>query len=151
MQAERQRLLSDVADARRQGSRLVAACEMVDISLRSYRRWTVGDEVQEDGRPGAGRQAPSHKLNTAEREAIVAVCQEPRFGSLPPSQIVPRLADEGRTLGSESSFYRVLHAVDPQPHRGRADAPARREPPTHEATGPHQLWCWDVSVPQQAA
>ena len=22
---------------------------------------------------------------------------------------------------------------------------ARREPPTHEATGPNQVWCWDVS------
>jgi putative transposase len=31
-----------------------------------------------------------------------------RFGSLPPSQIVPLLADEGRYLASESSFYRVL-------------------------------------------
>ena len=56
-----------------------------------------------------------------------SVCQEPRFGSLPPSQIVLRLADEGRYLGSESSFYRVLHEVDQQHHRGRADAPARRE------------------------
>ena len=124
---------------------------MVSISLRTYRRWTVDGEVQEDGRPGIDRQTPSHKLNTAEREAIAAVCQEPRSASLLPSQIVPHLADEDRYLGSESSVYRVLHEVGQQNHRGRAEAPVRREPATHEATGPNQLWCWDVSVPQQAA
>lgn len=145
MLAERQRLLSDIAEARREGARLEPACEMVGLSLRTYRRWTCGETAGEDGRPGADRPVPTHKLSTAEREAIVAACQEARFASLPPSQIVPRLADEGCYLGSESSFYRVLHEAGQQHHRGRAEAPVRREPATHEATGPNQLWCWDVS------
>ena len=145
MLAERQRMLADVADARREGARLVPACEMVGLSLRTYRRWTSSDEVPRDSRRDAEHPAPSHKLSDVERAAMIAVCQEPRFASLPPSQIVPRLADEGRYLGSESSFYRVLHEAGQQHHRGRAEAPVRREPATHEATGPNQLWCWDVS------
>lgn len=145
MLAERQRMLNDIAEARREGARLLPACEMVGLSLRTYRRWTLSEEVQGDGRPGAAHPVPSHKLSETEREAIMAVCHEPRFASLPPSQIVPRLADEGCYLGSESSFYRVLHEAGQQHHRGRADAPSRREPATHEATGPNQLWCWDVS------
>ena len=112
------------------------------IGLRTYRRWQSGGE---DGRPIAERAAPSHTLSEAERDAIVAVCNESRFASLPPSQIVPRLADEGRYLASESSFYRVLHAAGLQHHRGRAREGKRREPTTHEATGPNQVWCWDVS------
>jgi putative transposase len=135
-------MLEDIAVARRAGARLKAACEVVGISLRTYRRWKHGGE---DGRPLAERAAPAHKLNEAEREAIVAACNEPRFASLPPSQIVPRLADEGRYLASESSFYRVLHAAGQQHHRGRARAPQVREPASHEATGPNQVWCWDVS------
>ena len=123
----------------------MAACEIIGVSLRTYRRWTSGNTVAGDRRPNAERPPPTHKLTAAEREAILAVCHEARFASLPPSQIVPRLADEGRYLASESSFYRVLHAAGEQHHRGRAETPVRREPATHEATGPNQLWCWDVS------
>ena len=145
MLGARQQQLADIAEARGEGARLGPACEIAGLSLRTYRRWTVSGAVQGDGRPGAEHPAPSHKLSVSEREAIVAVCQAPRFASLPPSQIVPQLADEGCYLGSESSFYRVLHEAGQQHHRGRADAPRRREPATHEATGPNQLWCWDVS------
>lgn len=142
MHEERERILADIDAARSNGAPLRAACTIVGIGLRTYRRWRTGGE---DGRAGALRPEPSHKLSAAEREAIVAVCNEPRFASLPPSQIIPRLADEGRYLASESSFYRVLHAHGLQHHRGRAREPQRREPPTHEASAPNQVWCWDVS------
>ena len=41
---------------------------------------------------------------------------ESRFQSLPPSQIVPTLLDEGRYIASVSSYYRVLKAAGQQ-HR----------------------------------
>jgi len=135
-------MLADIAAARAQGAPLQEACSIVGIGLRTYRRWKAGGE---DARGQAERDPPVHKLSTAEREAIVTVCNEPRFASLPPSQIVPRLADEGCYLGSESSFYRILHEQGLQHHRGRSREPQRREPPTHAATGPNQVWCWDVS------
>ena len=50
----------------------------------------------------------SNKLSVEERQVILAVSNSPTFRSLPPSQIVPILADEGRYLASESTFYRVL-------------------------------------------
>jgi transposase InsO family protein len=84
-------------------------------------------------------------LSEAECAEVLRVCSEPRFASLPPSQIVPRLADEGVYLASESSFYRVLHAAGQQQHRGRAEAPTRKAPTSHEATGPNQIWCWDIT------
>ncbi len=92
-------MLADIDAARLQGAPLAEACVIVGIGLRTYRRWKAGGE---DGRPLADRPAPAHKLSEAEGEAIVAVCNEPRFASLPPSQIVPRLADEGCYLASES-------------------------------------------------
>lgn len=135
-------MLADIDEAREQGAPLQEACRIVGIGLRTYRRWKGGGE---DRRPQVQREAPAHKLSEAERAAIVAACNEPRFASLPPSQIVPRLADEGCYLASESSFYRILHEKGLQHHRGRAREAQRREPPTHEATGPNQVWCWDVS------
>jgi len=57
-----------------------------------------------------------------------------------------RLADEGRYVASESSFHRVLRASGQSQHRGRAKRPvARREPTTHTAHAPSEVWCWDVT------
>lgn len=40
----------------------------------------------------------------------------------------------------------MLRAHGQVRHRGRAKAPQRRRPPsTHVATGPRQLWCWDLT------
>jgi transposase InsO family protein len=76
----------------------------------------------------------------------VRVANEPRFASLPPSRIVPMLADEGVYLASESSFGRVLKAHGQLTRRGRARAPHKSRPPTtHVATGPNQVWCWDMT------
>jgi putative transposase len=70
---------------------------------------------------------------------------EPRFASLPPTQIVPRLADEGQYLASESSFYRILREENQLAHRGRARAPQARAVPRHRAQGPNELWAWDIT------
>ena len=65
---------------------------------------------------------------------------------MPPSQIVPRLADQGRYLASESSFYRILRAADQQHRRGRSQPPRHVPAPTsHTATGPNQVWSWDIT------
>ena len=68
------------------------------------------------------------------------------FASLPPTQIVPALLDSGEYYGSESTFYRVLKAHDQLHHRGRSLAPkVRALPTTYTATGPGQVFCWDIT------
>jgi hypothetical protein len=41
---------------------------------------------------------------------------------LPPSQIMPTLADRGVFVASESSFYRILNAAARQHHRAGREA-----------------------------
>ena len=65
--------------------------------------------------------------------------------NLPPSQIVPVLADKGTFIASESSFYRVLHENDQQHHRGKSQACKRKKPKGFTATGPNQVWTWDIT------
>ncbi|MBO9484605.1 IS3 family transposase, partial [Salinisphaera sp. G21_0] len=101
--------------------------------------------VQADNRNNANREAPGNKLSEEERQAIVDVCNSDRFKSLPPSQIVPVLADEGEYLGSERTFYRVLHERGQQHHRGRAAKAGHRRPTSYCATGPNQVWSWDIT------
>ena len=98
-----------------------------------------------DNRKNANRAVPVNKLSDTERKAILDVCNSDRFKSLPPSQIVPTLADEGRYIGSERTYYRVLNEADQQHHRGRAAKPSRRKPTSYRATGPNQVWTWDIT------
>ena len=92
------------------------------------------------------RPIPHNKLHDEEVAAVLTVCNQAAHASLPPSQIVPRLADEGIYLASESTFYRLLKANRQLHHRGRAkQAQKRKAPTTHIATAPRQLWSWDIT------
>jgi len=101
--------------------------------------------VKVDGRAGAKRPVPVNKLSPEERTQVLAITQRPAYKDLPPSQIVPALADQGEYVASESSFYRILHDEKQQHHRGRSKTPERKVLSTHVATGPNQLWCWDIT------
>ncbi len=59
---------------------------------------------------------------------------------------MPRLADQGEYLASESTFYRILHTAEEQRHRGRSRAPRPpTPPPRHCARGPREVWSWDIT------
>ena len=66
------------------------------------------------------------------------------FADLPPTQLVPQLADEGVYLASESTFYRILRDANEQHHRGRSRTRTNREPTRHVASCRNAVWCWDV-------
>jgi transposase InsO family protein len=75
----------------------------------------------------------------------LSVANGPEFAHLCPHQIVPALADQGRYLASESTFYRVLRAAGQLARRGKPKAPARARPAPLTATGPNQVWSWDIT------
>ncbi len=128
------------------GARRANACAELNISDRTLRRWTKGGEVRPDQRPLVPRPEPANKLSPAERAAVLDVCNSTEFASLPPSQIVPTLADQGRYLASESSFYRILRSDGQQHHRGRTRPPVRRKPPaSYKASAPCEVWTWDIT------
>lgn len=92
------------------------------------------------------RPPPANKLDEQERSAILEVSNKPQYASMPPSQLVPTLLDEGVYLASEASFYRVLKEHNQLHHRGRSKAPKKVNKPTsHTALGPNELWSWDIT------
>ena len=128
------------------GARVTAACRVVEISPRTLQRWRAEGEVKADGRKPAGQQRePANKLSEAERRQILAVANEPEFTHMPPSQIVPILADRGRYIASESSFYRVLREANQLAHRSKAKAPKHNRPTPLQASAANQLWSWDIT------
>jgi transposase InsO family protein len=144
---DRQVWAQDIHIAHEAGARLRLACEIVGIDVRTLQRWKSQEGlVKGDGRPSAVRPVAGHSLSQAERTELLRVANEPRFADVPPARIVPMLADEGVYLASESTFSRVLREQGQTAHRGRAKAPrASRPPTTHIATGPRQVWCWDMT------
>jgi transposase InsO family protein len=135
-----------IDEARSNGARLEPACRTLHITSRTYQRWTRGGRLRVDRRPEAVRPPPRNKLTADERERVLRLCHTRAYASLPPGQIVPRLADQGLYIASESSFYRILHAAGQQHHRGRSRRPNRRPAPKgYRATGPNQVWSWDIT------
>lgn len=128
------------------GARKKPACDELGITLRTLQRWTQEDTLKADGRTTTVRPRPANALSEIEREAILTLCNSPDYAHLPPSQIVPRLADEGRYLASERTMYRLLHAAEQQHRRGRSLRPHRHPAPTtHAAEKPNQVWSWDIT------
>ena len=137
------RLISKAVAA---GARQDKACEVIGLSTRTLQRWRIDGGIGEDKRPTAIRPEPLNKLSARERQAVIDVCNVEEFASLPPSQIVPILADRGEYIASESSFYRILKAENMLHHRGKAKPRnSHKRPTSYTAKKPKEVWSWDIS------
>jgi putative transposase len=148
--AERLTILGWIDDAVAGGTRRDRACAVIGLTIRTAQRWMQpcadgSSACRTDARP-TRVQHPANALSAAERAAVLAAANSPEYGALPPSQIVPRLADAGIYLGSESTFYRCLRTAGQLAHRRPEQAPhARAKPRALSATGPDQLVSWDIT------
>jgi len=127
---DRQQAVTLIEEAQSNGARLVKACALLKLSIRTYQRWTAEEAVKADQRPLVPRPVPTNKLTDEERQAVVSLCNQPQYRSCPPAFIVADQLDEGRYLASESTFYRVLRDHDQVHHRGRQKAPERKRQAT---------------------
>ena len=125
------------------GARRKRACLQVGLTERCMQRWRCAD-IGDDGRAGP-RTNPANAFTAAERAKVLEVVNLPEYRDLPPKQVVPRLADEGRYIGSESTIYRILRAEGQDAHRGRAKPRTVRTIDEHRATAPNQVWSWDIT------
>ena len=137
-------ILALIDEAVGSGARQRSACRELGLNERTIQRWRTPGGGQ-DGRHGP-RTVPANKLSVEERQKILEIVNSPEFRDLPPHQIVPRLADEDIYLASESTMYRVLREEDQLRHRELSKpAKKRKRPDEHEATGPNQVWSWDIT------
>ena len=139
-----------IAQACAAGARLAPAGTAIGLTPRTLQRWRQAGAITADARRREHRapeavRIPANRLSQAEREALLDVANQPEFAHLCPHQLVPALADQGHYLASESTFYRVLRAADQLARRGKPKAPARARPAPLVATGPNQVWTWDIT------
>lgn len=124
------------------GARLFKACAVLGVTTRCLQRW------REDGidRRTTRVQTPHNALTPEEVETILATVNAPEWAYLPPTQIVPRLADKDLYLASESTIYRVLRRHKQLRHRRLERQPQPRKlPRALVASGPNQVASWDIT------
>lgn len=141
---QRRGIMSLIGEAVDGGARQSRACKVVGLSPRTLQRWQR-DTRRGDQRP-ARIQRPRNRLSELERQRILSVVNSAEYGHLPPSQIVPRLADEGIYHASESTIYRLLRRNGQLAHR-TADRPrqAVARPRALTATAARQILSWDIT------
>ena len=144
MSDDRIEIMALIKEARHSGARQSKACEIMGLSPKTIQRWSQSQSHQ-DGRIEA-KQSPSNKLTELEYQRIIKVANQPEYADLSPGKIVPKLADNGVYIASESTFYRVLCAEKQLKHRQKAK-PIRqiKKPKALRATAPNQLYSWDIT------
>lgn len=126
-----------------EGSRLAPACEAAGISPRTYQRWKE-QGVGDDRRAGPKHQ-PHNALSDLERARAMEVMNSPEFCGMSPKQIVPALAEREEYVASEATMYRLLKEHKQLKHREPCQPRTPRAKPSQSASGPNQLWSWDIT------
>lgn len=132
-----------ITEAVQAGARKKAACDIIGITCRTLENWSRNGYT--DRRKGARKSVPK-RLTDQERSLIIEACNNKRFKDMTPHEIVAVLAQEGIYHASESTFYRILKEERLLHHRGDSKPRSKAEmPPALVATGPNQVWCWDIT------
>ncbi len=116
-------------------------CQALAVPRATYYRW---HQPKPRG-PARPRRAP-RALPPEERQQILAVLNDDRFADLAPAEVYATLLDEGKYLCSIRTMYRVLKANAQVHERRRQLRHPRAAAPELLATGPNQLWSWDITT-----
>ncbi len=123
------------------GARKFVACETLALEIRTIERW---EKISADGRHGP-HSIPSNALTEEERARVLTIANNTEYANLPPCQIVPKLADRGEYVASESSFYRILKKAKLLTHRSKSNPRTHSKPEELVALKPNQIWSWDIT------
>ena len=139
----KQQSIELVKEAMVGGASKEAACQTLEISIRTFQRWEK--ECRADSRKGSLKNIP-RKLSDEERRNLIAMSCSNEFKDLTPYEIVAILAENRAYIASERTFYRVLNAANMLHHRVNSKPCSKTGKPAElKATGPDQVWCWDIT------
>jgi putative transposase len=122
------------------------ACTALGLSRATYYRMQVVSKAKPgSASPGRSIENSPRALSGHERSEVLALLHQPEHVDLAVPQVWARTLDQGRYLCSMRTMYRILEANNEV--RERRDQ--RRLPvyskPELLATGPNQVWSWDIT------
>lgn len=140
---DRELAIELIEEANSSGASIGKICKEMEISISTFERWRSGKLT--DARRGAEKKIP-RKMSPEEEQLILDKCNNHKFMNDNPYKIHASLLDKGLYIGSISTFYRTLkknklinHRANTKPRQGH------NPPPERVATGPNQVWCWDIT------
>ena len=116
------------------------ACAALGVSRATFYRRRLPKTGQQQPRP-----TPARALSAEEREKVLEVLCSERFVDRSPGEVVATLLDEERYLCSERTMYRILAAEQSVRERRNQRRHPAYEKPELVATGPNQVWSWDIT------
>jgi putative transposase len=115
------------------------ACNALDVSRAGFYRWQYPHEKEP-----LCRLSPL-ALSSGERNKVLDILHEERFIDRAPREIYAALLDERRYLCSIRTMYRILEQADELKERRRQVCRPHYAKPEFLATGPNQVWSWDIT------
>jgi len=123
-----------------------AACDAVGAAQASYYRRHRSSPAPARSAPIPHRDRPQPRaLSHAEQQAILHELHSDRFADLAPAEVWAILLDEGRYLGSISTFYRLLRQAGETRERRRQATHPTTVKPELVADAPNSTWSWDIT------
>jgi putative transposase len=126
------------------GVRTRDAAALMGLSKATQDRRRCRHRVGPPADPAA-RPVPVNKLSDAESAELIAVLNSQRFVDRAPPQIYATLLAEGTYLCSISTMYRILERNRQVKDRRRQATHPPRAIPELQATGPRQVYSWDIT------
>jgi putative transposase len=114
------------------------ACEALGIPRATYYR-------SRRPAPPRVRPRPPRALGDEERQRVLDTLNSERFVDQPPAEVHATLLDEGTYLCSTRTMYRILDSSEQVRERRDQLRHPNYEKPELLATGPNQVWSWDIT------
>ena len=120
----------------------VAACDAFRVPRASFYRYEARTRQEEV--PAVRRSSPL-ALGDDERAQVLEVLHSERFMDIAVPEVFATLLDEGVYICSPRTMYRVLASQDELQERRRIRRHGNYQKPELVATGPNQVWSWDIT------
>jgi len=118
---------------------VAAACEALALPRASFYRW---QKPAEEPKP---RPTPPRALHAEERRAVREALNCEEFVDHAPAQVYASLLDRGIYLCSVRTMYRILEEHGEVRERRNQLRHPEYTKPELLATGPNQVWSWDIT------
>jgi len=116
-----------------------AACASLGVPRSSFYR---ARQSQSEPKP---RPTPERALTAEEKEVVRQTLNSERFQDSAPRQVYATLLDDGEYLCSWRTMYRILDEYQEVRERRNQLRHPNYTKPELLATGPNQLWSWDIT------
>lgn len=122
---------------------VVTACQVLGLPRSSYYRAREAEISLKAA--GAKSAQPPRTLSEAEKSKVRQLLNSERFQDLAPREVYATLLDEGQYLCHWRTMYRILDEHDEVWERRNQLCHPNHPKPELLATGPNQVWSWDIT------